>query len=163
MTTEQYDIGGEIFEVKRGESILLNGKTVEADTVDLGNGHFHMLLNGKGYNISVITEGEQMKVCVNGCWMEVGIKSESDLLLESLGINKLRKATSTALKAPMPGLVLRLLVNAGETVVKGQPLVVLEAMKMENILKAPHDAVVKSVKATQGTAVEKNTELIEFE
>jgi pyruvate carboxylase subunit B len=65
--------------------------------------------------------------------------------------------------APMPGLVVRVNVAVGDTVVAGQGVLVMEAMKMENELRASADATVKAVRATQGTAVEKGTVLIELE
>ena len=66
------------------------------------------------------------------------------------------------LKAPMPGLVLDILVSEGQTIQKGDNLLVLEAMKMENNLKATNDAVVKKIKVSKGDKVEKNTVLIEL-
>jgi biotin carboxyl carrier protein len=67
------------------------------------------------------------------------------------------------LKAPMPGLVLEFRVVPGDKVVEGDALVVLEAMKMENILKSPGEATVKSIEVTKGQAIEKNQVLITFE
>jgi len=66
-----------------------------------------------------------------------------------------------SLKAPMPGLVLRVLVSEGEQVSAGQGLVVLEAMKMENELKAGAAGVVRSVRAVAGATVEKGQLLLE--
>lgn len=66
------------------------------------------------------------------------------------------------IKAPMPGMVIRVLVGEGDAVVAGQGLVVLEAMKMENELKAPAAGVVRVVRATPGTAVEKGSVLVEL-
>ncbi len=66
------------------------------------------------------------------------------------------------LKAPMPGLVLDILVSEGQTIQKGDSLLVLEAMKMENNLKAINDAVVKKINVSKGDKVEKNTVLIEL-
>jgi biotin carboxyl carrier protein len=65
-------------------------------------------------------------------------------------------------KAPMPGMVLKILVKDGDEVKKGDPLLVLEAMKMENILKSPTDGVIKKIAAVTGVAVEKNQLLIQF-
>ena len=67
------------------------------------------------------------------------------------------------IKAPMPGLVLQISVGPGDTVEKGDPLLILEAMKMENVLKAPGSGTVKKVSVNQGQAVEKNQLLIEME
>jgi biotin carboxyl carrier protein len=66
------------------------------------------------------------------------------------------------LKAPMPGLVLRLLVAPGDQVVAGMPLLALEAMKMENELKASGPGVVTAVLVTPGQAVEKGQKLLEI-
>ena len=62
----------------------------------------------------------------------------------------------------MPGMVLNILVNEGDTIKKGDPLIVLEAMKMENILKSPTDGVIKKIPINKGVAVEKNQLLIQF-
>jgi len=67
------------------------------------------------------------------------------------------------LKAPMPGLIVRVLVAPGDTVTEGQGLVVMEAMKMENELRSPSAGTVRSVAATPGTAVEKGAVLVELE
>jgi len=66
------------------------------------------------------------------------------------------------IKAPMPGMVLNILVTEGQEVKKGDPLIVLEAMKMENILKSPTDGTIKKIAITKGIAVEKNQLLIQF-
>jgi len=68
-----------------------------------------------------------------------------------------------ALKAPMPGLVVRVQVEAGATVAVGSGVVVLEAMKMENELRAASAATVRTVRVKPGEAVEKGQVLVEFE
>jgi biotin carboxyl carrier protein len=67
------------------------------------------------------------------------------------------------IKAPMPGLVLDLEVEPGQTVSQGDVLLILEAMKMENVLKSPGDGIVKSIAVKKGDAVEKGQILIEME
>jgi len=74
-----------------------------------------------------------------------------------------QRRAAGVLKAPMPGLVVRVQVQPGEKVAAGDPLVVLEAMKMENELKAGAPGVVKSVRVAPGEAVEKGQVLVEFE
>jgi 3-methylcrotonyl-CoA carboxylase alpha subunit len=68
-----------------------------------------------------------------------------------------------ALEAPMPGMVTRVMVAKGDAVEKGQPLVALEAMKMEHVLRAPRAGRVKSVAARQGEMASPNTPLVELE
>jgi glutaconyl-CoA/methylmalonyl-CoA decarboxylase subunit gamma len=66
------------------------------------------------------------------------------------------------LRSPMPGRIARILVNEGELIEAGQGVLILEAMKMENEIKAPSTGIVKSVRVNEGDAVEKNALLIEI-
>jgi biotin carboxyl carrier protein len=72
-------------------------------------------------------------------------------------------ARETAMMAPMPGLVVNVRAKVGDTVKKNQPVVVMEAMKMENVLKAPVDGKIKAVHVSSGQSVEKGEKLVEFE
>ena len=67
------------------------------------------------------------------------------------------------IKAPMPGLILEISVKIGQEVKENDPLLILEAMKMENSITSPRDGIIKSILAKEGDAVEKNYILIEFE
>ena len=90
------------------------------------------------------------------------LQDKFDLLLEKMGMNNANAGNVISIKAPMPGLIIDLKVKDGDAVKHNDPLIVLEAMKMENIIKSPGDGVVKSVKVTKGESVEKNQILIEF-
>ena len=89
-------------------------------------------------------------------------KDRYDILLEKMGINSSSQQKHSSLKAPMPGLVLDVRVEAGQEVKKGDTLLVLEAMKMENSLKSPHDGQILSVEVVKGKAVEKGQLLLHF-
>ncbi len=69
-------------------------------------------------------------------------------------------AADGRLTAPMPGKVVTVLVNAGDSVVKGTPLLILEAMKMEHTIKAPHDGVIEAIHAENGDQVDERLELV---
>jgi biotin carboxyl carrier protein len=99
---------------------------------------------------------------VNGTKYEVKLEDRFDALLKSLGMDNLSKKKVNQVKAPMPGLVVKIAVEEGAEVKQGDALLVLEAMKMENILKSPTDGVVKKIAVKQGMPVEKNQILIEF-
>jgi biotin carboxyl carrier protein len=90
------------------------------------------------------------------------ITDQFDELLHQLGMDNLTTATISEIKAPMPGLVLRILASEGQEVQKGGNLLVLEAMKMENIIKAPADVIIKTVKINPGDKVEKNQVMMIF-
>jgi biotin carboxyl carrier protein len=99
---------------------------------------------------------------VNGKHYPVILKDRFDILLEKMGMNSSSGTRINHVRAPMPGLIIALKVKDGDAVKAGDTLLILEAMKMENIIKAPGDAIVRTVKVRMGEGVEKNQVLIEF-
>ncbi|OYU96860.1 MAG: acetyl-CoA carboxylase biotin carboxyl carrier protein subunit [Bacteroidetes bacterium B1(2017)] len=154
-----------IFNLLSGTA-LLDGKPVNADVVKLEPNKYHLLINNKSFSVELLDKSENGKtlfISVNGVKHEIAIKDKYDALLSQLGMDKLMGAKNNNVKAPMPGLVLRILVNEGDKVKKGDALVVLEAMKMENSIKAEGEATIKRIAVKPQQAVEKNTLLIEME
>jgi len=80
-----------------------------------------------------------------------------------MGFTDLSSAEVNEIKAPMPGLVFDIMVSEGQEVALDEPVMILEAMKMENIIKSPKDGIIKSIKVIKAASVEKNAVLIEFE
>ena len=95
--------------------------------------------------------------------VEIKIKEPLDDLLHEMGLDKPVSSMLKTLKAPMPGLVLGVHVQPGDVVKKDDKLLVLEAMKMENVIKSPGEGVVSKVLVQQGEAVDKNQVMMEFE
>lgn len=148
---------------KAGDTLLLNGQSIEHDTIWLDKHRMHLLINGKGYKVELLrSEGNGMIIQVNGARFELQLRSELDLMLGKMGINISAAEKINELKAPMPGLVLRIMVEAGQEVQKGDPLLVLESMKMENVLKSPGPGIVDKIHATVGKTVEKGAVLLHF-
>ncbi len=145
--------------------VIINGKTYQIDLQTEGVKKFHMILDNKSYSIEVIddTNSSEPTIKVNSNVYRPKIKSETDFVLERLGMNIKARKEFKELRAPMPGLVNEYRVAPGDKVKEGDPLVVLEAMKMENILKASAEATVKSLTQEKGTAIDKNAILITFE
>lgn len=100
---------------------------------------------------------------VDGVELELDLDDQYDLLLDKLGMEKGAGANVKNVQAPMPGLVLQVNVNEGEEVEEGTPLLVLEAMKMENVIKAPKAAVISSIAVKIGDKVDKGEILVHFE
>ncbi|MBK5285563.1 MAG: biotin/lipoyl-binding protein [Bacteroidia bacterium] len=146
--------------------LTLDGKLFEADVLKISDSEFHIIRSNRSYNI-LITEfkrGEKkLTVKVNGTKYSTVVKDRLDDLLHAMGMDKATAQKVSEVKAPMPGLVLRVMVEGGQQIKKGDALVVLEAMKMENILKSPADAVVKKISVSKGDKVEKNQVMMVME
>lgn len=120
-----------------------------------------MTLNGRAQVLGVSGEGRGLwSVSVSGQRFDAEVLDERTRHIRSLTGNGAAKAAGGVLKAPMPGLVLRLQVESGQRVSAGTPLLVLEAMKMENQLRAPVDGVIGEIRVAPGAAVEKGQVLI---
>lgn len=149
----------------KDKQIHLNNEAQALDIVNLDSKHLHVLDCNKSYNIELVElnrEEKTVKIKVNKGTYTVHLQDEMDLLLKSMGLDAATSQKVADLKAPMPGLVIDIRVEEGQEIKKGDPLVVLEAMKMENILKAAADGVVKKISIKKGQAVEKNTVLVQF-
>jgi biotin carboxyl carrier protein len=147
------------------KAIIINDKVVEADIVKLDASNYHIIDNDKSYNVEVVSfnrEEKTAEIKVNGNTYQLTAKDQFDALLDQLGLSSLNSNKVSDIKAPMPGLVLKVLVNEGDEVKKGDSLFILEAMKMENIIKAPADATVKSIKVKPTDKVEKGQLIILF-
>jgi acetyl/propionyl-CoA carboxylase alpha subunit len=141
---------------------VYSGYTVNGNAMD----GFTIEKNGKIFKADLLKVDYKEKtflIKINGRRIEVKAQDRFDLLLAKLGMTGLASKKINQLKSPMPGLILEILVTPGQTIKAGEPLLILEAMKMENMIKAPADVVIKTIKTTQGKAVEKNELLLEFE
>jgi len=154
------------FEISSDESgLVVDGVPLHWDLIKVSEGHFHILLNNKSFNAEIVKADVQTKsfsIKINGVIYVVALKDKFDLLLEKMGMNNGMANKVNNVKAPMPGLIIDLKVQDGDQVRSGDPLLILEAMKMENIIKASGDGTVKSVRVKKGESVEKNQVLIEF-
>src|SRR5690606_33483851 len=129
---------GDVFQVEmQGDKLVVNGKPVFPDIVPVGEGCFHMLLGTRSFNIEIVRiESKQGRLKINGKLYDFTVGDRFDELLERMGMAGIAVQQVNDLKAPMPGLVLKTLVATGQAVGKGDQLLVLEAMKMENIIKS---------------------------
>jgi biotin carboxyl carrier protein len=154
------------FEVNENQGAwTVNGAQMEADTLVIKDNLLHILHQHTSYRVEIVTYSKEEKTAsikVNGHTYSIAIKDRFDDLLHQLGLDNLQSSKVAELKAPMPGLVLSVLVKEGDEVKKGDNLFVLEAMKMENIIKSPADVTIKSIKIKPSDKVEKNQVLIQF-
>ena len=135
------------------------------DLIEVKQGIFHIIKNNKSYTAEVLKANHEEKnfvIRVNGNKYTVQLKDKYDDLLKELGIDNVSAKKVKEMKAPMPGLVVDIRVNEGDEIKKGDALVVLQAMKMENILKSPKDAIIKKIHIKKDNTIEKNQVLISF-
>ena len=145
---------------------LVKEQSLHMDVQTLPDGGFSILSNHQSHQLYLETIDKKEKTAtflINNHRYQIKIQEPIDLLLAKMGINLAANKKAEAVKAPMPGLVLKVLVTEGQIIKKGDPVLILEAMKMENVFKAQADATVKVIKVSQGQAVEKGTILIELE
>jgi biotin carboxyl carrier protein len=155
------------FEIEsKGNEITLNEKPFEWDLKQISSKDFHILKNHKSYNAEIVEanyEEKTFKIKVNGTIHNIQLKDKTDILLEKMGISGAASNKLNDLKAPMPGLIYELKVAVGDEVQKGDVLLILVAMKMENAIKAAGNGKVKSIKVKVNDSVEKGQVIMEFE
>ena len=145
--------------------ITVDGQPFAWDLAVLGDERYHLLYQGQSYSIEVIAVDYTVKIFtlkINNHLIELQAKDRFDLLLAKLGMANSAALKVNELKAPMPGLIVDVRVEVGQVVQKGDPLLVLEAMKMENILKASGDGTVSAIKVALRDNVTKGQVLISF-
>jgi len=141
-------------------------QVVEMNCIEIPFNTYHVIDDNKAYKAKILHADFQNKtytICINGNSYAVSIKDELDGLIKELGLGLKGKQIDTNITAPMPGLILEIRVKPGQEVKEGEALLVLEAMKMENIIIAPNDCIIKSVAVKKGEAVDKKQLLIEIE
>jgi biotin carboxyl carrier protein len=150
----------------RSAELILNGQSQSIDILAESVGKCHIIMDHRSYNTEIVEfnhETKTARVKVNGTVYTIAIKDRFDDLLKSLGMEVAGVKKIKHIKAPMPGLVLDIMIEEGQMVQKDSPLLILEAMKMENVIKSPTEGKIKKVVAMKSHAVEKNAVLIEFE
>jgi biotin carboxyl carrier protein len=146
------------------KQILLDGQPIFIDFEQIAQPDLYSLLFG-GYSHELLIESERFNYAVTLRGEQFNVQVEDE---RTRKLNAGRKPTALpdgefALKAPIPGLVVKMLVDDGDEVEDGQSLVILEAMKMENELRSPKAGVVKKVEVVPGQRVEQNAILIVLE
>jgi len=136
------------------------------DFVKEKDGRFHILKNNKAFRAEIEVADFAKKIFsikVNGNRYPVKIEDHFDQLVNQLGLAVVNTQKASDVKAPMPGLVLDVSVEVGQEVKEGDGLLILEAMKMENVIKSVGDGQIKAIHIQEGKAVEKGQLLIEME
>ena len=152
------------YSIEQNENgFFINGDEKFLEIEKTGDGQWFVLYKNRCLKIELITSEEDLYcISVNGNKYELAVKDDLALALDKIGIKESGGTGSIVLKAPMPGLIVDVVVQTGDEIKKGDPVITLEAMKMENVLKSERDGVVKEILVGNGDNVEKNQVLIQF-
>jgi len=143
---------------------IVNGKRYDVQSHPLGGSRSLLLIDNRSHEIDIRSKGNKGERIVFMQGVEIPVTIE-DYRLAELRLAAGIKDVTTAerqLKSPMPGLILKVKVEVGQMITKGQPLVVIEAMKMENVIKARFDGQIAVINVQSGQIVEQGTILMEF-
>ena len=154
--------------------VTVNGKESpvkkhEAESVDMiriDSSNYHILESNKAHSISVLEidySNKKLKVLVNGNTYDIKIEDEYDQIVKQMGLLAVSSQKINSIKAPMPGLIIDIIVAKGQKITVGTPLLVLSAMKMENIILSQGEGIVKSITVHKDDTVEKGQLIIEME
>ena len=151
----------------KGQEIIVTQE--DLDNLDLSfnkDNAIYQVLDGKeSYNISIIDQSNQGKsqiLQVNDLNMVCTILDPLDQQVESMGLSNIEESKSKNIIAPMPGLILDIMCKEGDEIEEGNSLLILEAMKMENVIKAEGSGTIEKIHLKIGNTVEKGQLIIEI-
>ena len=154
------------FDIDFGKEIMLNDNVQPLHFHDEEKGSVSVSLNGESKIADIVKIDKETKLVtlrIQGKKFTVQLKEPIDLLLDKIGIKNDHHKKVNHLKAPMPGLIVKVIAEVGKSYKEGEALLILEAMKMENVFKAAADVVVKDIKIDEKETVEKGQILMLFE
>jgi biotin carboxyl carrier protein len=150
-----------LVEILDEHHVSVNGKIYEVDFVSVsGQPVYSLIADGKSHEAYVRESDEGWQVLLRGRLYPVKVEDEREKRLKAAAGGGVTESGEFHLKAPMPGLVVAVPVSEGQPVKKGQVLVILESMKMQNELKAPRDGIVNRIRVRAGESVEQKQSLL---
>lgn len=157
------------FKISTTDGLTFDIESNELDALDIvenKDGSYHLIIDQKSFNIQLLESDYLNKsyvLNVNDKEIALDLKDELDMAIEKMGFSRESAGSGGKVLSPMPGLVIRTEVSIGQAVKKDDVLLILEAMKMENIIKSPIDGKVKDIFVEEGNTVAKKQLLIELE
>lgn len=150
-----------IVELLEDKRVAINGDTYTVDFESVsGQPVYSLIVDGKSHEAYVQESDDDWQVLLRGRLYAVKVEDEREKRLRAAAGGGVAETGEFHLKAPMPGLVVTTLVEEGQEVKKGQVLLILESMKMQNELKAPRDGVISRIKVKAGESVEQKQALL---
>ncbi|MCU0488953.1 MAG: biotin/lipoyl-binding protein [Anaerolineales bacterium] len=150
-----------VVEIIDDHTVRVNGKDFEIDFHPIGDQPvYSLLVDGRSHEAYVYPEEDAWQVLLHGNQYSIKVEDERERRLKATLGSGSSGSSEFHLKAPMPGLVIGIAVNEGQSVKKGDLLIILESMKMQNELKSPRDGVVSRLRVKTGESVEQRQTLL---
>ncbi|MCX6173760.1 MAG: acetyl-CoA carboxylase biotin carboxyl carrier protein subunit [Ignavibacteriales bacterium] len=150
--------------INNGNEVIINNKKIHAEVSQINNNAYLLKLGNKVFEITAHKlNKDKYGVVIDGCYFEALVHTQLQERANELQKKKNISARKLNIKAPMPGLLLKLGKSIGDYVKVGEPLLILEAMKMENEIRSPVNGIVKEILFKEGQSVEKNSIIMTFE
>lgn len=148
-------------EVIDEKHVSVNGKILEVDFESVsGQPVYSLIIDGKSHEGYVYPNEENWQVLLRGRLYQASVEDERERRLRTAGGGGIMEGGEFHLKAPMPGMIVAIPITEGDVVKKGQVLLILESMKMQNELKAPKDGTVHRIRIKVGETVEQKQTLL---
>lgn len=151
-----------ILRTKNG-SLEINEQNINIELIRVSDKIYHLLYNNRSFlveNILINKSQKTIELKINNKIINFTYKTDKDILLEKIGLNTDIVQKEQTLNAPIPGLILKILISENQKIEEGEPLLILEAMKMENIIKSVRSGIIKTIYVKQGDKVEKGSNLL---
>ncbi len=157
-------IGTDTFSVSQNKKgIFVNDLLFDGSVIRINEKKFKVFKKNKIFSIEIIErQGKKIQLIVDGQFFKISITDYTDKILDKLGIDIVSSNIVNDVKAPMPGSIFNLMVSKGDEITIGSPLLILEAMKMENIIKSPKNGIIEKVHVLEKENVKKNQILVSF-
>ena len=153
-----------IVELLDDKHVSIDGNKYEVDFKSVsGQPVYSLIVDGKSHEAYIQESDEDWQVLLRGRLYPVKVEDEREKRLRAAAGAGVAETGEYHLKAPMPGLVVAIPVEEGQEVIKGQVLLILESMKMQNELKSPRDGVVSRIRVKAGESVEQKQAMLSIQ
>lgn len=151
------------YDVTRGIITNSNGKNISADVQKISEGEFSVLVDGKSFHIFFSGTQIAPNATVNNFIFDIQKESYRDKLNKRFSKDSANTKASVLVRAPMPGLITKILIPEGSIINAGDGVIIIEAMKMENEIKSLRSGIIKKLFVNEKQTVEKNDQLFTIE
>jgi len=138
-------------------TIVVDGETFDLDSQGLANTAMNsIILNGHSFDVDISEHEDVYQVMLKGLMYNVKVEDQRTRRLAGMKRSMTEAVGEILIKAPMPGVIVEIPVKVGQTVLKGEVIVILESMKMQNEFKSPKEGTIKSIRVKTGDKIDKN-------